>query len=104
VHDHAAVHAAHDADQPLGFEDAQRLAQRRPRHAEALDQVGFTSERLALGELPADNERAQFVGDLLRFLAQSSPVALAGSHLNHPASPGVETSGGYQGTSPLAHK
>ena len=53
----------------LGLEDPQRLAQRRARHAEALDQVGLTAERLALAELTADDGRPQLVGDLLGLLA-----------------------------------
>ena len=39
VRDDAAVHPPHDRDQPLGLEDAQRLPQRRPGHAEALDEL-----------------------------------------------------------------
>ena len=99
VDDHPAVHAADDGDQTLGFEDAQRLAQRRTRHPESFDEVRLASERLAFRELAADDQRPQLVGDLLRLLAKASPVALA----RQPPEPSrvrrVETSGGYR-TSP----
>ncbi len=55
-------------DQPLGLEDAQRLAQRRPGHPEALDQVGLVPERVTLVELAGDDQPAELVGDLLRLL------------------------------------
>ena len=71
VDDHAAEHAAHDGDQPLGLEDAQRFAQRRARHAEALDEVGLPPERVALRQLAAHDQGAQLVGDLLGLLARS---------------------------------
>ncbi len=48
----------------------------------ALIVSGKLTEGESLGREP------ELVGDLLRFLAQLSPVALAGSHLNRPASRG----------------
>ena len=76
VDDDAAAHAAHDGDETFGLEDAQRFAQRRPRHAEPLDEVGLVAERVALGQLARDDQAAQLVGDLLRFLARSRRAAL----------------------------
>ena len=88
VDDHPAVDAADDGDEPFGFEDAQRLAQRRTRDTESFDELRLTADRLAFRELAADDQRPQLVGDLLRLLAKLGPVALARSHLNHPASQG----------------
>ena len=71
VDDHPAEHSADDGDEPLRLEDAERLAERRSRDAEPLDEIGLVSERVALGQLPADDEGTQLVGDLLRLLARS---------------------------------
>ena len=62
--------------------------ERRAGHTEPLDELRLATDRLALGELAADDQRPQLIGDLLRLLAERRPVALAGSHLNHPASQG----------------
>ena len=75
VHDDAAAHAAHDGDEALGLEDPQRLAQRRARHAEPLDEVGLVAERVAFRQLAGDDQRAQLVGDLLRLLARVGSFA-----------------------------
>lgn len=68
VHDDAALHPANDRDQPFGFEDPQRLPQRRPRDAEALDEVGLVAERVALVQLAQNDEPSQLVGNLLGLL------------------------------------
>ena len=83
VHDDAAQHAAHDGDEALRLEDAQRLAQRGPGDAESLDEVGLVTEGVALGELAADDERAQLVGDLLRLLAGGVFCAFPIGHAGH---------------------
>ena len=70
VHDDATEHAAHDRDQAFRLENAERLAQRRPRHPEPLHQVRLVAERIPLGELPRHDQPAELVGDLLRLLAQ----------------------------------
>ena len=69
VDHHTAEDPAHDGDEALGLEDAQRLAQRGPGDAEALDQVGLVPERVALLELAGDDELPELVGDLLGLLA-----------------------------------
>ena len=69
VDDDPTERAPHHGDEALGLEDAQGLAQRRAGHAEALDEIGFTAERVALGQLAADDERTQLVGDQLRLLS-----------------------------------
>jgi hypothetical protein len=79
VDDDPAVEAPHDGDQALGLEDAQRLAQRRPGHGEPLDEVGLLAEPLAVGQLPADDQRPQLVRDELRLLA-GRRRALVGRH------------------------
>ena len=58
VDDDATAHAAHDGDEALGFEDPQRLAQRRAGHAEAFDEVGLVTQRVAFGQLAGDDQRA----------------------------------------------
>ena len=68
MHDHAAQRAAHDGDEPFGLEDPERLAERGSRHAEALDQVGLVAQRVALGQLATDDQRAQLVRDQLGLL------------------------------------
>ena len=88
VHDDSAVHAADDGDQTVGLEDAQRFAQRRTRNPEPFDELWLAPDRLPFGQLTADDQRAQLVRDLLRLLAETGPVALAGCHLNRPASQG----------------
>ena len=64
----AAVDPPDDGDQALGLEDAQRLAQRRARDAEALDQLRLVAQQLALDQLALDDEAADLVGDLLGLL------------------------------------
>src|SRR5262249_3484432 len=51
-------------------EDAERLAQRRPRHAEALDELRLAPERIALRELAGHDQLAELVGDPLRLLTE----------------------------------
>ena len=74
VHDHAAADTPDDGDEALGLEDAQGFAQRGAGDTEALDQVGLVAQRVALGELPGDDQRAQLVGDLLGLLLGASPL------------------------------
>jgi hypothetical protein len=88
VDDHAAVHAPDHGDEVFRLEDAQRLPQRRSRDAESLHELGLTSQRVALGELAADDHGPELVGDLLRLLPEATLVALAGNHLDHPTSAG----------------
>ena len=69
MHDDAPEHAAHHRDESFGLEDAQRFAERRAGHAEALDEVGLATERGAVGQLAAHDQGAQLVGDQFRLLA-----------------------------------
>src|SRR5262249_13589794 len=100
VGDDAAVDPAHDGDEPLGLEDAERLAQRRSGHAEALDEIGLVTQRLAVAELARHDQPAELVCDPLWLLARPGPVGgrLAGAHTfphqvsSNPAYPAAATS------------
>ena len=50
------------AHQPLGLEDAQRLAQRRPADLELVEQILLLGEQLAIGDLTVEDAAAQLVG------------------------------------------
>ena len=65
VHAGAAAGTAPDGDQLFGFEHAERLAKRRPGHAELLGERRLGRERLTLAQLAADDLLAQSVGDQL---------------------------------------
>ena len=57
-HPGPGARAAAHLDQPFGFQDPHRLAQRRPADAEVAHQFGLVGQEVALLELPVDDHAA----------------------------------------------
>jgi hypothetical protein len=83
---HTAAYPAFDRDQAFGFEDAQRLPQRRAGHAEPLDEVRLPAERLPVGQLTTDDERPELVSDTLGHLPRRAPAVRTGHLIVLPIS------------------
>jgi len=57
--------ATTDVEQPLGFEDAERLTHRGSRGLEKLAQIGLDGEVVAVGQLASDDLAAELLCDVL---------------------------------------
>jgi hypothetical protein len=68
LHEGTACPAGPDADQALDFEDAQRLADRRPAHLGLRHEVALGGQRGALGKLAEEDPLAQVIREDLRGL------------------------------------
>jgi hypothetical protein len=82
-HEAPARRALRRPDEVLGREDPQRLAHGRAAHAELHAERSLVGEAVPRADLPADDELAQLVGDLLVRLAHALDPTERVARLRH---------------------